>query len=962
MTTATAGNTHRVRRIACETVYQRFPDDDEFSALRAEMDNFLASALPELLERTFSQYDVEGQVYYLKKLNLDIPLTFSGDRAMLKEQLLDECKKQLIEALSVLSWGDGFDRQSTQRAASGYAEMVVGRRADRERIEIAAFLYYLQYGFLTWKYRPYKPNLTAILARAISRGELQEEIRHLAKRNKHVVFRLISMLGRETDSRLFSWAALGQGEELFAFWNNMGEQLTDDRASQDAAPVCPEGMDFSELLLSIGPDVNIAAVMRQVMLRALFTIDHKRLTSSQLLGRLVKMLADSLDVEETTLWQWMNARFVVPSHQSPARTAKGHRRLGTKTDRSDRHNGDPADGDWVAGSPDDSEHSSLAGMAIDSESGQPPTVGGDHDQPGARDSALLDEIRRRSRILVTDDMAGRAAAERGAVFFEDHRLNPDTGRDNTEILGEERSGEEIATSFDTLQGIIAQCEHWLLQSTDVLRAQLTEVISSRRDIWTFGCALTDRQFVRLLRKVRNTDYRQLICLSAVIVELVADTFSKPDRVSRVGPALTGNALPGRSMGIGLVPPTPIEPTIYWLRYVVLAYWVLPEKCLLKVEDIYGVCQTLVDELSASTVLPTNTTAKSSTTDTQPTTAGRAPADERGKESLPLPHLKPITREQGDRWQQRLLGSLPGWRDAALREPVGDGDVEPSPADRRTRDRTVNRAALNRETLNQNTGPVRHHTVRVDGADDGVGGGIGSGVAETPGRSGQLLATLVKNFKAIAPLLKKACLSGGGLSNRPFESLLIQGDEPHRDRELVPGLPPLDLDEPIPVANAGLVLISAYLDRLFGALQWVENGVFTDEACAAKAAMLLGYVASGLRQVDEIDLALNKVLCGLSLDTYISTEMTFDDTVYEIVDSMLTAIISHWSALGGTSIDGLRGSFLLRNGWLRREQDQWRLSVESKPFDMLIDQLPWSYNLIKHSWMRIPLITEWRDKS
>jgi hypothetical protein len=36
-----------------------------------------------------------------------------------------------------------------------------------------------------------------------------------------------------------------------------------------------------------------------------------------------------------------------------------------------------------------------------------------------------------------------------------------------------------------------------------------------------------------------------------------------------------------------------------------------------------------------------------------------------------------------------------------------------------------------------------------------------------------------------------------------------------------------------------------------------------------------------------------------------------------------------------------------------------LSVEAKAFDMLLEQLPWSYSTIKFPWMARPIYTEWR---
>jgi hypothetical protein len=79
---------------------------------------------------------------------------------------------------------------------------------------------------------------------------------------------------------------------------------------------------------------------------------------------------------------------------------------------------------------------------------------------------------------------------------------------------------------------------------------------------------------------------------------------------------------------------------------------------------------------------------------------------------------------------------------------------------------------------------------------------------------------------------------------------------------------------------------------------------------------------------------------------------------EIVDGLLTAVTQQWSALRETSIDGLRESFLKRDGKLE-EEDSFYLKIEQKPFDLLLDQIPWNISKIKLSWMPKILNVEWR---
>jgi len=75
--------------------------------------------------------------------------------------------------------------------------------------------------------------------------------------------------------------------------------------------------------------------------------------------------------------------------------------------------------------------------------------------------------------------------------------------------------------------------------------------------------------------------------------------------------------------------------------------------------------------------------------------------------------------------------------------------------------------------------------------------------------------------------------------------------------------------------------------------------------------------------------------------------------------LLHAVTQHWKPLANTSIAGLRESFLQRNGSLQLKRDAWHLSVEARSFDMLLDQIPWSFSTIKFPWMDRVIYVEWR---
>ncbi len=70
------------------------------------------------------------------------------------------------------------------------------------------------------------------------------------------------------------------------------------------------------------------------------------------------------------------------------------------------------------------------------------------------------------------------------------------------------------------------------------------------------------------------------------------------------------------------------------------------------------------------------------------------------------------------------------------------------------------------------------------------------------------------------------------------------------------------------------------------------------------------------------------------------------------------MLVRWEAIEGTSLDGLRETFLQREGRLERRPDGWHLRVQRQPVDVLVDQLPWSISVVYHRWMDWPVFVEW----
>lgn len=171
--------------------------------------------------------------------------------------------------------------------------------------------------------------------------------------------------------------------------------------------------------------------------------------------------------------------------------------------------------------------------------------------------------------------------------------------------------------------------------------------------------------------------------------------------------------------------------------------------------------------------------------------------------------------------------------------------------------------------------------------------------------------------------------------------------------------PHEFIDPMFINNAGLIIIAPYLGMLFQKCGLMENSEFKDEHSKHKAVQLLSYASTGDIHQEEHELVLHKVLCGLYVSTPLEATEKLSDTEKQTIEGLLKAVIQHWTALGNTSIEGLRESFLQRQGKLEEEENRYYLQVENKSYDMLLDQIPWSITKINLSWMHKILQVEWR---
>jgi Contractile injection system tape measure protein len=166
---------------------------------------------------------------------------------------------------------------------------------------------------------------------------------------------------------------------------------------------------------------------------------------------------------------------------------------------------------------------------------------------------------------------------------------------------------------------------------------------------------------------------------------------------------------------------------------------------------------------------------------------------------------------------------------------------------------------------------------------------------------------------------------------------------------------IHLEEGIFVECAGLVLLHPFLPRLFETLHIAKDGSLVQPE---RALCLMHFLATGERRAPEYALVVPKILCNLPLEEPVAAPVELTVEEEDEAATLLQAVIHHWDALGNTSVDGLRGTFLVRAGKLSRRGDDDVLQVEPRSFDILLDKLPWGLGAIQLPWMKKILWVEW----
>lgn len=161
-----------------------------------------------------------------------------------------------------------------------------------------------------------------------------------------------------------------------------------------------------------------------------------------------------------------------------------------------------------------------------------------------------------------------------------------------------------------------------------------------------------------------------------------------------------------------------------------------------------------------------------------------------------------------------------------------------------------------------------------------------------------------------------------------------------------------------VQNCGIVILVPFLKPYFAEFGLLGDKDFVDDEAQKRAVLLLHYLATGDNKVAEFDLTFQKLLCGLPLDEPLPAEIELSEKERAETEELLKSVTQHWPPLNNTSIEGLQATFLQREGKMKLLESGWKLQVETKTVDILLDKLPWGYSTIRLPWLGYTIHVEW----
>ncbi len=215
-------------------------------------------------------------------------------------------------------------------------------------------------------------------------------------------------------------------------------------------------------------------------------------------------------------------------------------------------------------------------------------------------------------------------------------------------------------------------------------------------------------------------------------------------------------------------------------------------------------------------------------------------------------------------------------------------------------------------------------------------------ADTTKRMGSVMKAVVKHLE--------------GRKKPVVFSLIPEAGEEYQHYEEMPS----GTENRIPITNAGLVLLNPMIKNLFQNLGFTDSSEkFRSDDMRRRAVHILQFLTGMPGKHYEHLLPLNKIMCGMNVQTPIDPEFRIKKHEREEANDLLQAVLKHWSVLKSDSVKGLQQSFINRKGTIEKSGNDWIVRVENAGIDLLLDDLPWSINILKYPWNNYIIHVEWK---
>lgn len=149
---------------------------------------------------------------------------------------------------------------------------------------------------------------------------------------------------------------------------------------------------------------------------------------------------------------------------------------------------------------------------------------------------------------------------------------------------------------------------------------------------------------------------------------------------------------------------------------------------------------------------------------------------------------------------------------------------------------------------------------------------------------------------------------------------------------------------------GVIFLHTYWCELFASLHLLENKSFIDQEAKIKAVYILYYLVTFKEVADEDDFEFFKLLVGIEGNLFIPPNFKLEKEEKLQCKIIIEKLIQEWRILKSTSIEIVQQNFLQRNGTLKQEERTIDIHLEKSGFDVLLDDFPANYSLIKLKWL------------